>query len=902
MNISTGIRRFESSAVEFFSRASCAALVLVVVAAGPAFAEQAAQTNAAAVSPGKEAEMRAERAAKDAKALAGRMADPVLVARGEPFACSGARLGAISLPVGGIGAGMIQMNGKAEPAVWQIFNNISNFRVPDSFFAVRIKAEGGRPVVRALQTAAIGPFAAMKSLSFQGAYPFGWYTFDDPEMPVKLSLETFSPLVPLDERSSGMPCAIFNVTVENPTARPVEVSLLGAQQNAVGYRANQPINNRSHPGYGSNSTVVIRDPAATLLHMTQDAPTNAGAWGSMVLMAMADRVTASADWAEVTNLCTMFEKEGSLPGPDKGGPTPPGQTINGALAVALKLAAGQKQTVSFVLAWYFPNGGGAWSGTRGNMYANWWPDALGVARELEKTLPELTRRTRLYTDTLYASNLPYWLLDRIGSQVAVLRSRTCFWTADGYFGGWEGCNPNNKGCCKGNCNHVWHYAQAHARLFPGIARRMREQEFRYQKPDGGVPHRQPGEFPAFDGQCGAVLGSYREHLMSVDGGWLHAHWPSITNAMNYAIAAADKDEDGVLAGPQWNTLDGALGGSSSWLGSLYLAALAAAEKMALLESDGEAAKRYARIRAAGSKKQDETLFNGEHYIQIPDEKPQQDYGNGCHIDQVLGQWWANQLDLGSIYPAEHVRSALASLIKNNFRGDFRGVTQAPRRFVAEDGAGLQMITWPKGVDGKREMQYASEVMSGFEYSAAAAMIQAGLLREGLTVARAVWERYDGRLREGLSGGNYTSWGYSGNPFGDDECGKFYARALSSWSLLLACQGFVCDGPAGVIGFRPVWQPENHVSMFTAAEGWGTFTQKVDGRRQTEQIKVVEGKLRISVLVFRLPKDAAARSVGVNVGGAVAETKQEASGGELRLTLDKPVTIEAGRSLEVTIGM
>lgn len=49
------------------------------------------------------------------------------------------------------------------------------------------------------------------------------------------------------------------------------------------------------------------------------------------------------------------------------------------------------------------------------------------------------RQTRLYHDTLYASNLPHWRVDRIGSQVAVLRSMTCFWTADGDFGGWEGC-------------------------------------------------------------------------------------------------------------------------------------------------------------------------------------------------------------------------------------------------------------------------------------------------------------------------------------------------------------------------------------------------------------------------------------------------------------------------------
>src|SRR3989304_4854096 len=115
-------------------------------------------------------------------------------------------------------------------------------------------------------------------------------------------------------------------------------------------------------------------------------------------------------------------------------------------------------------------------------------------------------------------------------------------------------------------------------------------------------------------------------------------------------------------------------------------------------------------------------------------------------------------------------------------------------------------------------------MTGFEYAAAAAMVQAGLLREGFAVVHAISTRYDGRLREGLTPGGTASWGYSGNPFGDDECGKFYARAMSVWSMLLASQGFLYDGPAGRIGFKPVWQPEDHASLFTAAEGLGPLSQ------------------------------------------------------------------------------
>jgi non-lysosomal glucosylceramidase len=848
----------------------------------------------------REERLRVQQDAERRRRKAELLADPALLARGKPTIYRGEHLGAISLTLGGIGTGSIQIDGHAQRAVWQIFGNHQHAAVPHSFFAVRVKAADAQPVVRALQTTPVGPFAAMHALSFCGEYPFGWYEFEDAGVPVKIRLETFNPLVPLDVRSSAIPCAIFNLSVSNPTEGSVEVSFLAAQQNAVGYLADRPIQGRSYPGYGGNRNRVLRAGKATVLHLTSDQPKDAPGGGDMALVATIPHATASASWEDLDKLAEGFAA-GTLSGPDQAGPSLAGETIDGALAVSFRLEPGEKRTAAFVLTWHFPNvshGAGAWGGA-GNMYANWWPDALAVARELEENLGELSRNTRLYHDSLYQSNLPYWLLDRISSQVAVLRSRTCFWAKDGYFGGWEGCCPA-AGCCQGNCNHVWHYAQAHARLFPTIARRMRQQEFHYQSADGAIPHRQPKSFPAFDGQCGAVLNSYREYLMSADRKWLDQNWPRVKKAMDYIIITWDKDEDGVPAGPQWNTLDGALGGSSSWLGTLYLAALAAAEKMALLQNQPQAAKRYAEIRASGCEKQDRTLFNGEYYIQIPEDKPQEDYATGCHIDQVLGQWWAHQLDLGWLYPPDRVRTALRSLLKYNFRGNFQGLQQLPRKFVADDDPGLQMITWPKGPRPAKVIRYGDEVMTGFEYSAAAAMVQAGLLREGFAVVRAISIRYDGRLRTGLTASDTASWGYSGNPFGDDECGKFYARAMSVWSMLLACQGYIYDGSAGLIGFRPIWEPEDHVSFFTAAEGWGLFRQRRQDNEQTERIEVRYGKLHLGSLVFELPENTRPEKVTVTLGKQDLPADSTATGTEVRVTLMQPVVIEPGRALDVLI--
>ncbi|NQT83675.1 glucosylceramidase [bacterium] len=833
------------------------------------------------------------------KMLAERMSDPQLLARGETRVYRGRDLTAINLPIGGIGAGCIQINGGAERKIWQIFNNFKGVFVPHSFFAVRAKAAGDRPIVRALQTSPVGPFKAMKNLNFRGEYPFGWYDFEDAELPVAVSMETFNPLIPLNARDSAIPCAIFNLTARNESDKTVEVSFLATQQNAVGFAGDGTIEGNRFDGYGRNSNRVLREKGKTVLHMTAERTSDSPVYGDLALAAFEDKVTATASWHAFDSLLKDVLEDGVLSGPETAGPSPAGQTLDGALAVPFTLEPGKSRTVTFVLTWHFPNGrhgSGKWGG-EGNTYANWWDSAVGVMREVHQRFDELAELTRVYHDTFYASNLPHWLLDRLSSQVAVLRSKTCFWTRDGYFGGWEGCSPES-GCCHGNCAHVWHYAQAHARLFPSIARQMREESLGYQTDDGKIPFRQPGGNVACDGQCGEILEAYREHLCSADSLWLDKHWPRIRKAMEYAIATWDHDEDGALSGPQHNTLDCEAGGSTSWLGSLYLAALGASEEMAELKGDSATAQRYRRIRKAGAVTQNATLWNGEYYIQVPDPQPYKDYNDGCHIDQVLGEWWANQIGLDRHYPADRVRSALYSLLKYNFQPNFRGIPQKPRKFVSDDDAGMQMITWPNGPRPSNHTTYADEAMTGFEYAASAAMVQYDMLKEGFMVTKAISDRYDGRLRTDLTATKWSSWGYSGNPFGDDECGKFYARAMSVWSVLLATQGFLYDGPAGMIGLKPVWRPEDHSTFFTAAEGWGSLKQKRRGNRQTNRIEIKWGKLRVKTLVFELPDAAKLTNAAVAVAGKAVDAEAKQDGKQVTISLRREAIATRGDAIEV----
>jgi non-lysosomal glucosylceramidase len=834
--------------------------------------------------------------------LAELMDEHRLFDRGGRRVYRGEHLDAISLPIGGIAAGPIQINGQARRHIWQIFRNYQAVEIPNSFFAVRAQAGDAAPVTRVLQTVAAGSFAPMASLAFSGEYPFGWFAFEEPALPVRVGLEVFSPLIPLNVKDSGIPCGIFNLTAENPGRAPVKVSFLATQQNPIGYRLPNPIEGHRSKTYGGNVNRVLRDPNGVVVHLsstrTKDDPT----YGDLALATPEADAKATANWASGFD----FEEAAACE------PTPAGETATAALAVPFVLQPGEKRTVTFVLAWHFLNTGfHADRPHRGNMYENWWPDALSVARDVIRRLATLTEQTRRYHETLYKTNLPHWLLDRISSQVAILGSMTCNWAKDGFFYAFEGCNQGG-GCCDGNATHVWGYPQAHARLFPEIARRMREQVFAHMKPDGMIPVRFTHNFPAFDGICHEITAALREQQTHPDPAWLAGQWTAIQKALDYMIARWDPDGNGMLSGPQ-HAMDGDHGGTTSWLGSTYLCALAAAAAMARRQNDAAAAERYGRILEAGRANQDKALFNGEYYIQAPDPEPRQDYLTGCYIDQMLGQWGALQVNLGWLYPPEHVRSAMASLFRYNFRVDFHNFTQAPRTFCAPDDAGKIQCTWPKG--GKplapHAIQYANEVMSGFEYCAACLMIQCGLVREGFTVLCAAADRYDGRLRytpqtqDPYRAGDYANWGYTGNPFGDDECGKFYARAMAIWGVLIACQGFRYDAPTASIGFAPVWKPDDHVSFFTGAEGWGLFTQKRSGGAQENTLDVALGRLTLRELSLgTIPGQAMHRAaverIGVDRTSQTLSAETVLAGDVLSIHLREPVTLNAGERIGISI--
>lgn len=551
----------------------------------------------------------------------------------------------------------------------------------------------------------------------------------------------------------------------------------------------------------------------------------------------------------------------------------------------VELAPGARHTFSFVVAWHFPNQ------DYGQFYETRFEDAAAVANYALEYHERLTADTRLWRDTYYDSSLPYWLLDRLHSTLSYLATGTCQWWKNGRFYAYEGVT-----CCAGTCTHVWNYAHGHARLFPELARSVREmQDFNPTgngggfHPDTGLVGFRSNDAYAADGQCGTILKAYREHLMSAGDAFLKRNWPSIKKALEYSISR-DGNADGLIEDEQHNTYDINYHGANTFVGSLYLAALRAGEEMAREVGDTAFAERARKIFESGRDLTLERLWNGEYFVQDVDLEryPRHQYKDGCLSDHLFGQGWAHQLGLGYIYPKENVRSAIQAVWKYNWAPDITPYNEEHppfRWFISPGQAGLLTCTWPQTGFLPDGTLYKSEVWTGIEYQVAGHLAAEGFVEEALVICRAVHDRYHPNLK---------------NPYNEVECGDHYARALASWGVYLALAGFEYHGPRGHIGFAPGIAPETFKAAFTWAEGWGTFEQSRDGGAQLARIILKWGKLRAKTFAFTLPEGKTAATVTVKAAGRIVEASSRVEDGRVTVSLAQETTIQKGESFEITV--
>lgn len=760
-----------------------------------------------------------------------------------------------------------------------------------------------------LSTGHLAGLPRMAECSFRGEYPFAFVDLTDPALGLSVRLEAWNPFIPLDPEASGLPVAILSYSLRNTTAETLDVSLVASLVNPLGmdggnqYRAWSNHRWRNRPIYGGNLNEWVDEHAVRGIRMTRpNLPAEDPRFGSLALATTAPNATFTVRWRgrswldDAQRFWDGFLATGRLDDDAEAEPSPPNYTDVGSVGATLRLAPGEEATIPILIAWHFPNLVNHWNGDRGifseslvagkrlgNYYTTRFADAWEVARHTAANLPALQARTRAFHAALFSSTLPAPVLDAVSANMSIIRTTTCLRTEDGAFHAFEG-SGDSEGSCPMDCTHVWNYEQALAHLFPALERSMRDTDFLADLfPDGAMAFRSLlplgaarwGFKPAADGQMGSIAKVYREWQLSGDTDWLRSLWPAVRRALEFAWVRWDPDRDGVMDGEQHNTYDVEFYGPNTMVGCWYLAALKAGAALARAVGEPDRADLYEAVYRRGREATEALLWNGEYYVQrIPapeearldptestpwhapavvpgDPEIRYQYGTGCLADQLTGQWFAETVGLGEILPAEHVRTALRSLIRYNWRTDLADHTSVQRVYALNDEPALLECTWPHGGRPTLPFPYADEAWTGVEYAVAAHCIQMGLLEEGLEIVRGVRFRYDGRRR---------------NPWNEVECGHHYARAMSSWSLLPALSGFRYSAPERQIRLAPVINPADFSCFFSTGSCWGTFRQQVQEETLRWVLEVVEGSLTLRSVVLRTPWDAPARHAAMTIDG------------------------------------
>ena len=839
----------------------------------------------------------------------------------------------LRLPLGGIGSGTISLDHNGLLVDWDIFGHRPNSpEVPPQMFAIRVAGKGREPMAKVLQRRSWHgqpecDVSYVQGMEIQAEYPLARFDFCDPDLPVSVSLEAFSPFIPLNSKDSGVPAVLFIYEVTNPQREAVEVSLVACLPNLVGYDGESDIDVEASPGFGGNVNALWRKGRTVGIDMTsQRTPRAHPTSGSMTLTCL----SGANFWVlgmpyPPHALWKPFRQEGEVPVKEMTAtePSPKGKTFAGALISKFRLGPRQTRRVVFLLTWHFPNRQPEPSrrANIGRMYNNWFSNSRQVAEYVVANFRRLEEQTKLFHETLFDSTLPRWLLDLVAAPLAVLRSPSTEWMENGDFGIWEGSGLSHttKGCCGINCTHVLNYAIAPALLFPDLERRTRELDARYlvDRETGAFLDKFYRGFPAehsspqtitIDSTPGFALKVYRDYLWTGDRKVLERMWKPLCRAMDFFVGR-DRDGDGLPEMEKrrgwkdyapnntfYTTFDPmTMYGAASFVCSWWLAALRASEEMAAVLGDDQRRAQFRRLFEQGTKSFERKLWNGRYYDlcdpQATPEKRVGDYAHGLMTDQVIGQWYSHLLDLGRVHNRQRVARALRQIYKHNF-------TSGYDLFTGAYGKKQVIYSWPPGYLAKRDQGIKGEWLghwetdgsyrtwSGAEMASAAHMIQEGLIAQGLEVARAIYDRYDG---------------VRANPWSHYECGWYYSRTLSSWSLLLAAEGFHLDAPMGLLAMRPKIGADDFRGFVSTAEGWGSFSQQRTARSLEARISVKYGWISLKTLILEKQKaDEGRPKVSATLGGRRVAASVEAQGRTLSITFSRKLRIRAGENLSVKI--
>jgi uncharacterized protein (DUF608 family) len=774
---------------------------------------------------------------------------------------TGKHLSRVAFPIGGMGAGMICLEGSGAISHVSVFNKPDMFNDPTMFAAISVKGlehgakilEGpipdwkvfGRPMSARGGAGTSYGLPRFDDAEFDARFPFGIVRLRDKDIPMDISITGWSPFIPLDEDNSSLPCGALEYRFINSGKSELDAVF---SFSTVNFMKQPGCKNYIRPM--PNGFVLSNEGTKEKPHLQ----------GDFALFNVDDATQVDHCWFRGTYFDPLSITWKHIENAEPRVTDPVEKDAPGAsLFVPIKLKPGEEKIVRLLFSWYVPNSDMR-TGPEANenpsdpesgyspkekyykpWYSSRYQNIADVASYWQSNYANLKSRTERFTETFYHSTLPPAVIEAVAANLTILKSPTVLRQYDGKLWGWEGCNDTS-GCCPGSCTHVWNYAQAIPHLFPSLERSLREDEFfcnqndvGYQNFRSALPlryHRR--EFiAAADGQLGGIMKLHREWRIAGDDEWLRKLYPQAQNSLDYCIREWDPRGTGTLEEPHHNTYDVELWGPNGMCTSFYLGALKAIAIMG--KHLGEDVSRYETLLRKGVITLEDELFDGEYFIHdirvdglnapsptdakslqttysdearvlLKKEGPKYQYGKGCLSDGIIGMWIAKVCGIDEeIVDNKKVLSHLMSVHKYNFKSDLKDHANPQRpTFAMRNDGGLLLCSWPKGGKLSLPFIFSNEVWTGIEYQIASHLMFFGKKQEALAIVTACRERYDGTVR---------------NPFNEFECGHWYARAMASYGMIQGLTGVRYDAVTKTL-YIDSQIGNDFTSFFSCHSGYG----------------------------------------------------------------------------------
>jgi len=808
------------------------------------------------------------------------------------------------IPLGGMGAGTVEIRADGHFHDWQIMNNLPLGNGPATaemedeglFFGI-VAHDGNRSRELILNRPrwfdrdAYGSSEIFKwtldsyhmpwleypsEIAYDAKFPFADIEFATKNYPISAKLEAFAPFVPLDAKNSGLPVFFLTYALTNRSRVKQRVSFFGAIKNAVGYDYPK---NESAIRYGESGKAAWLDFSRKNMpelaqsdgSMTMGMWTKKGGKSSFVLHAAHPRDIY--DPLMEIGVLENLDRSGFAGG--VGNNLGAGERLEkavkgcsrGALARTFTMEAGETVEVTVALAWFFPNAlqkvcrDSDKLEVMGHQYANWFGSSREVFDYARANFADLRGRSREFVDAYYASTADRWLLDAAGAQLTTL-PKGVWWDKAGNWAVWEGL-----GCCGLQTLDITLYGSFPiVQFFPELQKKQMEIITATAQETGRPGHGFARTFSPcclwrnnrIDNDVQFVMLVWRDALWTGDVEYVKRQWPAVEIFLK-DVEATDKNGDGLPdnAGIDQSYDQFPLFGTSAYVGFQYVAALRGAAYLARMQGMEQRAAELEAKAAKALETADKQLWNGEYYNLSFDAG--KGTGNaGCMADQVCADWFWRQSTGEGLLADGKAKRALAAVAKYCTR---------PERFLAN-------CDWPRGGEVKIRRLTSDQARcpwTGVEFAVAAHMLLMGLKREGVKVTRDVWDRYED----------------VGMRFNHLECGDHYYRAMSSWAVYLSLLGFAWDAPKGRITLAVPKKKGRFV--WNTPGAWGSVSFRGSARNVAE-IEVVRGTLDLSEL----------RLMGIEEG----RLKVRCGAREINsvaATTDGATEIKLGRGLKLAAG-